>query len=636
MRHVPAHHGAARPVFTRRSLRRRRSAARQAGQTLIIFVLTLTVLLGIVGLAIDAVRLYDLYARAERAAEAGALAGVLYMPCFYNSATSGGGGNCAAGNSPDGDSAASRAMREVFKDGFGSIPGSATIASACPNPVGSVEVAVCQVPGKATDLSVTVTEPIAFFFLGVVGIGPSSVSATAQAEYLPPIHLGSRLNYFGDETQQNFRAVINGPGDLKQFGDAYVYCEEGPSAAPPQDIGPGQTAYNGISTNHDQYYVPGAWPGGTLPQGPNCGINSPGNPDQQPSGFVGPATQGTAHPGAKNYLISADASATVWIYNPNYIPTDNTPRLDHFQAGGGQTYYAQAFANNAYDDPNMYFNMTYTVYRVPSLFLRTTDQVVSSKVFKPFDMMSGDLTNHGCSTAPQQVYDLSQASSYPGPAGAGGCFAYNNLPNNNGCPGAFHGWCQIATLSKAGNYRLAVEDTGVNVTTEGWGSHQYAAMVCNSGAPPGAGCVADSGTTMAAWNNMTVFYFASGNTADFDLANIPAVYAGRSISIGIFDPGDGSGNITVRIVPPVGSGAAVAPPPGIRSGTDDLGAGAILASQTNDSIYNGRWITTVVNLPATYTGGWWQVHYDATGSPSDTVTVKLNLIGSPVHLVTPG
>jgi hypothetical protein len=280
--------------------------------------------------------------------------------------------------------------------------------------------------------------------------------------------------------------------------------------------------------------------------------------------------------------------------------------------------------------------MTYTVYSVPSLFLRTTDSVITSKVFHPFDMVSTDLPLHTCTVVPQQVYDLSKTSSYAGLPGAGGCYSVNNLPNNNGCPGAFHGWCQIASLPSAGNYRLAVEDTGVNTTTLGWGSHEYSVMVCNSGAPPGSGCVADAATTVAAWNNMTVTFFAPGNTADFDLANIPAVYAGRTISIGIFDPGDGSGNVLMRIVPPAGSGVTVNVPPGIRSGTDDLGPGAILASQSTDRIYNGRWITTVVTLPATYAGGWWQVHYDTTGTPTDTVTVKLALVGSPIHLVTPG
>ena len=54
------------------------------GQTLVIFAISATVLIALAGLAIDAARAVDLYARMERAAEAGALAGALYMPNYYD------------------------------------------------------------------------------------------------------------------------------------------------------------------------------------------------------------------------------------------------------------------------------------------------------------------------------------------------------------------------------------------------------------------------------------------------------------------------------------------------------------------------------------------------------------------------
>jgi Flp pilus assembly protein TadG len=64
--------------------RERLHAQLRKGQTLVIFVLSFTVLLGLAGLSIDVARAYDLYGRMQRAAEAGALAGVLYMPVNYN------------------------------------------------------------------------------------------------------------------------------------------------------------------------------------------------------------------------------------------------------------------------------------------------------------------------------------------------------------------------------------------------------------------------------------------------------------------------------------------------------------------------------------------------------------------------
>src|SRR5579883_3411125 len=71
----------------------------RTGQSLVIFALSFTVLLGLAGLTIDVARAYDLYARMQRAAEAGALAGVMYMPNYYNAVRPG-----------DVDSAVSRAQ----------------------------------------------------------------------------------------------------------------------------------------------------------------------------------------------------------------------------------------------------------------------------------------------------------------------------------------------------------------------------------------------------------------------------------------------------------------------------------------------------------------------------------------------
>jgi Flp pilus assembly protein TadG len=105
---------------THRLVQRRKRARRrwERGQTLVIFALTLTVLLGLAGLTIDVARAYDLYARMLRAAEAGALAGVVYLPNHYNTVRNG-----------DVDSAILRASKEVVKNGFGTVL--SPTASAC-------------------------------------------------------------------------------------------------------------------------------------------------------------------------------------------------------------------------------------------------------------------------------------------------------------------------------------------------------------------------------------------------------------------------------------------------------------------------------------------------------------------------
>ena len=157
----------------------RRRARRRKGQTLIIFALSFTVLLGVAGLAIDGARLFDMYARMQRAAEAGALAGVLYMPNNYSSPLPPPG---------DGNSAVSRALEETIKNGFGSpLPPN---VSDCPTPTKSVQVAVCTVPNRSTDLQVIVTMTVNVVLLSGLGVAPVTLQAVAQAEYLPPFDVG--------------------------------------------------------------------------------------------------------------------------------------------------------------------------------------------------------------------------------------------------------------------------------------------------------------------------------------------------------------------------------------------------------------------------------------------------------------
>src|SRR5258708_23020088 len=297
--------------------RRRRLAARgrrrRTGQTLIIFSLALTVLIGLAALAVDATRAYDLYARMQRAAEAGALAGDLYMPSNYNTPRV----------VSDPNSAISRASQEVVKNGFGTLLSNNLPATyfSCPNSPSSFEIAVCPVTGFPSNLRVTITEQLNVVLLGALGVQPITLQASGQAEYLAPIQIGARGNYFGDVVEcssgnsqntntsycdpgsngnhlNNFFATMDGAAELKEAGDPMVYCEEGKSTIAsaadlnPAPSSPSATTYNGFPTNHPQ------WPDAITNHcgNPVAGGN-PGNPDHQPKGYDSTQTRSTAHPG---------------------------------------------------------------------------------------------------------------------------------------------------------------------------------------------------------------------------------------------------------------------------------------------------------------------------------------------------
>jgi Putative Flp pilus-assembly TadE/G-like len=687
---------------------------------MVIFALSVTVLLGLAGLSIDAMRAYDLYAREERAAEAAALAGVIYMPCFYNSTKS--ASFCSNSTSPGSQTAVGVAYQQVKIDGFpnAAAPKPAPGEPACTDEDTSAEVTVCQVTGHTNALRVTITEPITLFFLSMVGARSINVSATGAADYLSTYVLGANpsnadSNAWGDGGSthpKHWVATINGPAEYKEEGDPFVNCEEGPSQGP-MDQTLYQTSYNGAdenqgsatstyytlgnsgqTTNHPQYTSVG----GT----PKCGnanlVGSGGNSDYQPTGFTGEATKNdTTHPGGYNYAIAANSGgADVWIYNPGFDPTDPSSScqgaqvLDRFPVDVTCNVYftnygSQITLNNinpgsAYlDDPRLYFNVSYSLY--PTTATSVTGQTaVASVTYPPLDTIGLDLSRHGCATA----YDLSNWSYYstsPSSVQPGsGCIASSD-PRNYA-----YQWEKVGTLPSQGLYRLAVEATPYVPPTGnpnpsctsywscGWGRHTYSILVCPPGSTPPSGdtCAGGgSGGAISAWNNIDIYLnFPSSTTTAVNDVSVPLAYitgdfAGRSITIGIYDPGDSHGtgdDSNFMIVPPdpcisktftYGSGSVggqtnwvrtsnypVNPPPNATSGTCPILKTSILTSYHNgsgpsDNLYNGLWILTTINLPATYTGGqWWLDEHSYKGKNFDQFAVKINLNGgTPIHLI---
>jgi hypothetical protein len=168
------------------------------------------------------------------------------------------------------------------------------------------------------------------------------------------------------------------------------------------------------------------------------------------------------------------------------------------------------------------------------------------------------------------------------------------------------------------------------------------------------------------WNNFDLRIIPpSGNTTNaVPLANIDSSFAGRTITISVFDVGDSiesaSGNNYMAIVPPTQSGN-----PCVSVPTKDAASGITLrtgvpggnpgyypavngacvqnqwiytsASSNNkqaDNIYNGLWILTQIKLPSTYQGGqWWLNLQSSQSNDFEELAVQVDLNGgSPVHL----
>src|SRR2546428_4378203 len=135
------------------------------GQTLVIVALMLTALFGFVGLVAD-IGWYELnMVRLQRAADAAALAGVVYLP-----------GNVSG--------AVTAAQNEASKNGFTTGVNGVTITAAPEALNGAI-------------LNVNISSPVRTFFARLFGVTSFTAHRNARAEFVLPVPMGSPEDYYG-------------------------------------------------------------------------------------------------------------------------------------------------------------------------------------------------------------------------------------------------------------------------------------------------------------------------------------------------------------------------------------------------------------------------------------------------------
>jgi Flp pilus assembly protein TadG len=144
----------------------KRSEARPGGQILVIFALAIMAMMGMIALVIDVSWYWTNALRVQRAADAAALAGVVWLP-----------GQTAT--------AYSTARLESRKNGY-------------TDGVSGVTITTAQEPAlTGRRLAVTVNASVGTYFMRLIGINSIPVTRTARAEYVLPVPMGSPQPYFG-------------------------------------------------------------------------------------------------------------------------------------------------------------------------------------------------------------------------------------------------------------------------------------------------------------------------------------------------------------------------------------------------------------------------------------------------------
>ncbi len=624
----------------------------RSGQAIVLVALMLVVVIGAVGLAIDGAHMYYESVAAERAAAAGALSGVVFMPGSFATAST-------------------RATSEAARNGYSTTDPNVTVTPA-------------TVPGFPQELQVTVTHKVSFGFMEIFGVSQGTVSRTAVAGYLSPISIGQPGQQLGSTVSQlgtanNFYYMRSeGWSSWRHEGDPFTPnpCTEfGKTISPcSSDV---QT-FNG-------------------PADPIGG----GSPLSLPSR------------GGQNYLVTiGPGGGYIWIYNAMFAPDFPSPHNDcenmapsaNSGTGHGRTCSSGGnYSMHEYDSfpgspsASNYSAMSYTIFQVPSLFERTKDVPISTLTLLPVDASNWDPTSGGTPTAPTYknvntgatVTQAYTCSPLPCNGFASNMWGVHHWLDPHTYTGAGDGglvtlssWNTLPALLPAGTYRVRV-DTLNNDGTNPPGSsvaHKGYGVAVSGTAPTQSSLVPTtcSGCTVSAWNDMTLYTPVTGASFSIPIFALPASYAGQTIVIEIYDVGDvGGGNASnISIIDP--SGAIATAPAGKKVPIFDLGRqrsnstpststacnyvsggssgeyvnnapctvsnGTQATFQSYDGSgnnwYNGHWIHLEIPISSTYNppvgSQYWNLRYDASGSltATDTFDIHVALKGAPARLLT--
>jgi hypothetical protein len=128
------------------------------------FAASMVLFIGLMALVIDVTWFWVNALRVQRAADAAALAGAVWLP-----------------DNPT--RARSTALAAATQDGYTNGSG--------------VTVTAVQDPARNIQLDTTITTPVRTYFVNLFGIRSINVTRQASAEYVLPVPMGSPLNYFG-------------------------------------------------------------------------------------------------------------------------------------------------------------------------------------------------------------------------------------------------------------------------------------------------------------------------------------------------------------------------------------------------------------------------------------------------------
>lgn len=581
-------------------------------------IMFVPIILGSAAIGIDMANWYYAGQRLQVAADAAALAGSVYMPSDFATATT-----------------HARAISKA--NGF---------THDTTNPDVSKRVTVAPATGdKASELRVTVTATVRNFFGWAIGDGTQTMSRTAVAEYRGPVLMGSPCNMFGNEPNGSVTSQSSTTPIVTRANFASAASDPSCGTTPQLWANVGG---KGADKVWGDRYSSSSCAGGET----NCSGST--NTEYNPLGHF--------------YKLSVKQpvnSISVQIYDPVMVDvtassqcdstslpnpwTTNNPNPFTQQSGDAAARYTRGAT--AYCPGDQMYGGSAGTGTITTFAVRDPHSS-GSPLMAP--------VRAGC-TQQYRGWDAdSNVTNY----------LTTRLTSSNGAyevdlARGFRQWSQLCTLENppVGDYYIqvrtnlqsgATSQAALNSTTNdtlSWdGQNRFAMRAVVSGTA--------SNVSLAGYGAMSIYANNPSTDANFYLSRVNAASAGMSMDIAFFDVGDVSSPGQITVLPPPDATTGGAP----LTLSTCQGLGVVVGSATTPSTqtncrltnmssttdeqsgapagYQGRMQTLRVAIPADYAcdessqfGCWFKVRMQFPGGANDATTWATDLVGQPVRLV---
>lgn len=641
--------GDTRPATSRQMATRARGWVRgrlhadERGVVAVLVVLSLSsFIFGAAALGVDVARWYLEAQRVQKAADAGALGGVTYMP-------------------QDLPTAITTAKAVVGRNGYSG--------------TGSSTIAVAQ-GSKPSQVRVTVCSTIKNSFGGIIGVSRTTVCRTAVADYTGPAPLGSPCNTFGNEptsgsaaaatpttasahgtprlsncsVNPQFWATIEGPETDKIYGDRYstVNCTASVDKC---------TA--GKNTEYDQegYF----W----LVRVQQTAVGTPINLQLFDPAFVYTNQNCSTLPDAT--ASTTDPLKWGWDYANQYVTTDAKTRYSPTSATGSATV-APTCTGDLVTQANKQMTTSFALRQQTDTLDPRRSAVQNDTLGNPcIKQYKGQLT------APTTADLLERIGTQ--------AIQANNPLNTAYDPqlaAVFHNWTSLCTFTptRAGDYYLQARTNvtfgGTQLANSGTGnvsiiSNGNLNVVATTGNTLlgdgnnafGIRAVTSAGkekaVSVSGYDRMPIYANATGASSTLNLIRVLPGGAGKSISFSYYDVGDivTTGPGSVRVLPPPDATGSITTTPfpngGCRASGGKAGTGPTTLTNCSAPFdaapagsNNGKTETIIIPIPNDYTcdytqpqNCWYRVTVTepAGATVNDITTWTASLFGDPVRLV---